>query len=102
MKPLPKSLVPYKRTPDFTEETVPAGLLRRHTTKAGVWGRICVLEGELLYRILEPTFEHHVLEPGCDGVVEPNVPHEVEPEGPVRFYVEFLRGSDAAAERKRT
>jgi hypothetical protein len=26
-----------------------------------------------------------------DGVVEPRVPHEVEPSGTVRFYVEFLR-----------
>lgn len=91
MKPLPSDAAPHRRTPDFTEATVPAGLLRSHTTKAGVWGRIHVVEGSLRYRILEPSVEEHVLEPGRDGVVEPGVAHEVEPLGPVRFFVEFLR-----------
>ena len=41
----------------------------------------------------------HVLEPGRDGIVEPQVPHEVEPLGPVRFYVEFLREESAGEGR---
>jgi hypothetical protein len=32
-----------------------------------------------------------VLSPDTPGVVEPEVPHEVEPLGGVRFFVEFLR-----------
>jgi tellurite resistance-related uncharacterized protein len=84
-------VVAYRRTAEFTEATVPAALLRRHTTKAGVWGRIHVLEGALRYRILEPVVEEHELSPGRVGVVEPEVPHEVEPQGSVRFYVEFLQ-----------
>ena len=68
-------------------------LRRRHTTKAGVWGRICVLEGSLRYRILEPVREEHLLSAERPGIVEPEVPHEVEPLGPVRFFVEFLRAS---------
>jgi tellurite resistance-related uncharacterized protein len=91
MKSLPPNVEPYQWTKEFTETTVPAGLLRRHDTKAGVWGRICVLEGALTYRILEPEVEEHVLTPGKDGVVEPEVPHEVEPITTVRFHVEFLR-----------
>ena len=91
MKSLPPDVAPYRRTPEFTETTVPDALRRRHTTKAGVWGRIQVLEGELRYRILEPQREEHVLSPERPGVVEPEVPHEVEPLGRVRFYVEFLR-----------
>lgn len=91
MKTLPADAEPYKRTATFTEETVPAGLLRAHRTKPGVWGRIVVEQGELRYRILEPTVEQVVLRPGLDGVVEPEVPHEVEPVGAVRFLVEFLR-----------
>ncbi len=81
----------YRRTPVFDESSVPNGLLHRHTTKAGVWGRICVLEGVLVYRILEPVVREERLEPGRDGLVEPQVAHEVEPVGRVRFYVEFLR-----------
>lgn len=91
MKSLPASVVPYKRTAIFSESTLPAGLLRSHSTKAGVWGRIHVLDGALLYRILEPTPVETLLVPGTDGIVEPEVPHEVEPKGVVRFYVEFSR-----------
>jgi tellurite resistance-related uncharacterized protein len=96
---LPPGLVPYRRTPEFSETTVPAALRRRHSTKAGVWARICVVRGSLRYRILEAhaveasVAEEHVLLPGRPGVVEPEVPHEVEPLGEVRFYVEFLRRS---------
>lgn len=91
MSRLSPALEPYRRTPVFDESSVPSGLLRRHTTKAGVWGRICVLEGALVYRILEPVVREERLEPGRDGLVEPQVPHEVAPIGHVRFYVEFLR-----------
>ena len=95
MKSLPTDVVAYQQTKEFTDATVPSGLLRSHTTKKGVWGRICVLEGSLRYRILEPEVEERVLTPGIDGVVEPENPHEVEPIGAVRFYVEFLRRKDS-------
>jgi tellurite resistance-related uncharacterized protein len=91
VKTLPEDVAPYRRTPEFTESTLPDALRSRHTTKAGVWARIQVLEGSLRYRILEPTREEHVLSPERPGIVEPEVPHEVELEGRVRFYVEFLR-----------
>lgn len=91
MKQLPDHVVAYKRTPEFTERTVPAGLLHEHQTKASVWGTIVVLEGRLQYTINEPETEVVVLEPGHVGVVEPQVRHEVKPLGSVRFYVEFHR-----------
>lgn len=94
MKRLPSNVVPYHRTREFSESTVPDALRRRHTTKPGVWGRICVLEGSLRYRILEPSLEEHVLSAELHGVVEPEVPHDVEPMGTVRFYVEFLRSAE--------
>jgi tellurite resistance-related uncharacterized protein len=91
MKSLPPNVFPYKRTPDFTESTVPAGLLRSHDTKDGVWGKIVVLEGTLLYLILEPQVEEILLTANRFGVVEPTVKHEVVPSPGVRFYVEFHR-----------
>jgi tellurite resistance-related uncharacterized protein len=93
VKTLPPDVVPYQRTREFTESTVPDALRRRHTTKPGVWARICVLEGALRYRILEPVQEEHTLSGERHGIVEPEVPHEVEPLGRVRFFVEFLRQS---------
>jgi hypothetical protein len=41
--------------------------------------------------ILAPPGEEHVLSRERIGIVEPEVPHEVEPLGEVRFHVEFLR-----------
>jgi tellurite resistance-related uncharacterized protein len=99
MKTLPPHAAPYRRTEEFSESTVPAGLLRRHTTRRGVWARIRVIEGSLRYRILEPEIEEHVLSPDASGIVEPEVPHEVAPMGQVRFYVEFLRVDPAEQDR---
>jgi tellurite resistance-related uncharacterized protein len=90
----PPGATPYSRTGDFTEATVPAGLLRDHTTKAGVWGLIHVLEGRLAYAVTDPRrpASEIVLTPeGAPGVVEPTVLHKVAPLGAVRFYVEFWR-----------
>lgn len=96
---LPPDVIPYARTPDFTESTVPEALLRAHTTKAGAWGLIRVLEGRLAYRITDPRRPptETILSPGEAGVVEPTVLHEVEPLGTVRFYVEFLRNAGGGA-----
>jgi tellurite resistance-related uncharacterized protein len=94
VKLLPANVVPYQRTREFSEATVPDALRRRHTTKPGVWGRICVLEGSLRYRILEPVREEHLLSAELHGIVEPEIAHEVEPLGAVRFYVEFLRSAE--------
>ena len=51
MKSLPDHVQRYKSTPVFTEETVPKGLLKDHNTKNGVWGLICIEQGELEYII---------------------------------------------------
>ena len=91
MKELPSNLEAYKKTPVFTEKTVPNGLLKAHSTKAGIWGKICVTKGKLLYVIeVEPQ---EVIELRIDkfGVVEPEVLHHVEADGEVEFFVEFFR-----------
>jgi tellurite resistance-related uncharacterized protein len=91
---LPPDVRPYSRTPEFTHDTMPPGLRRAHAIKVEAWGVIHVLEGRLAYRINDPRrpTTETVLEPGAaPGVVEPTIIHEVEPLGPVRFYVEFHR-----------
>ena len=57
MKQLPENVVAYQHTLEFTNSTMPDGLFRAHSTKAGVWGLIVLLEGSLMYRILEPNHE---------------------------------------------
>ncbi len=91
MKALPEGVERHGGTREFSEASIPAALRRSHSTKAGVWGRIVVLEGRLRYRILEPDIEDIELSPARPGIVEPEVPHEVEPIGPVRFRVDFYR-----------
>lgn len=95
---LPSKARPYRRTDVFSEDTVPAGLLRAHTTKPGAWGLIHVLEGRLAYRVVDPRRlrSETILTPTSPkGVVEPTILHEVEPLGPVRFFVEFHREEGA-------
>lgn len=80
--------VPYKCTPVFDERSLPAGLRREHRTKAGVWGIIRVLEGQLRYRVIELDTET-ILDPDNPGFVLPEQPHLVEPLGAMRMQVEF-------------
>ncbi|HEX9171775.1 MAG TPA: DUF1971 domain-containing protein [Telluria sp.] len=91
MKTLPSNTAHYKTTPEFTQDTVPMGLQRNHTTASDVWGRIVVHEGSLRYVIEAPEQEEHLLVPGSPGIVEPQVAHHVVIDGPVRFCVEFHR-----------
>lgn len=86
---LPAGLVAYRRSPLFDERTLPAALQKQHRTKAGAWAVIHVVEGQVLYRILEPRGET-VLAPGRNGVVHPEQPHELQLMGPVRLFVEFF------------
>lgn len=91
MKNLPENVNSYKKTATFNQETVPAGLLKAHTTKAGTWGKINIISGKLLYMIETEPQESIELSPSKYGVVEPEVPHHVQPLGEVEFFVEFYK-----------
>lgn len=85
---LPPGVTAYRRTPIFTEATIPAALRHRHATKSGVWALITVVEGRLRLRRLNSGSETD-LDPDAPGIIAPEEPHEVEPLGSVRFFVEF-------------
>ena len=91
MKIIPENVQAYKRTPEFSEASIPQGLLNDHNTKAGVWGKIVILEGILEYTIQEPEVEVIQLTPEKFGVVEPTILHHIKALGPVKFFVEFYR-----------
>jgi tellurite methyltransferase len=90
---LPDSFVAYKRTSEFTEASVPDALRKDHSTKSGVWAKIRVMEGKLRYRVQALNVDME-LSPDKLGIVVPEVLHNVEPLGPVRFFVEFYRAPD--------
>jgi tellurite methyltransferase len=94
---LPAHLRPYRTSAVFDERTMPAGLRRRHCTKPGVWGVIRVVTGQLRFRVLEGGAES-ILDCEHPGLAQPGQLHEVEPLGPVRFFIEFYGAAAAAAE----
>lgn len=92
---LPDGYTVSRRTPDFDETSIPAGLQRRHTTRPGVWALIHVARGRLEYRVDAPFHTREILEPASPGVVVPEVEHCVAPVGPTSFFVEFWRPAAA-------
>lgn len=91
---LPGGLRPYRQTAVFDETTIPSALRHRHCTKPGVWGLIRIVDGRLRYRVID-TGQECILDPQHSGIVRPAQLHEVEPLGPVRFFVEFHRAGAA-------
>ena len=87
----PDGVVPYRRTPEFGQDTVPRGLTSCHATKTGVWARIHVLEGTLQYHVEAPVGRCLTVAAPSTAIVVPELRHRVEMQGPVRFYVEFHR-----------
>jgi tellurite resistance-related uncharacterized protein len=91
---LPDDVNLYRRTGLFTETGIPSKLLTAHSTKAGVWGLIRVIDGALFYRVEDPRRPPSTRLLTADeapGVIEPTILHAVEPQRSVRFYVEFYR-----------
>ncbi len=85
---LPAGLVLERTTPEWDQDSVPAGLLRHHRIAEGVWGRLIVREGSLDF-----TFEDEdvvvTLTAPARQVIPPDRAHHVTITGPVRFCVEF-------------
>lgn len=81
---------PYKTTAIWDEESLPAAIRGRHNTKAGTWGLLRVLEGEVRLVFHEPARTVTVT-PASPGLIPPEEWHHVEVTGPMRMQVEFYR-----------
>ncbi len=79
-----------RTTQEFTGQTVPDGLLSAHRVASGVWGRLVVLEGSVVF-VVEESSESRVVPAGGSQVIEPEMPHHVEVTEGARFVVEFYR-----------
>lgn len=79
---------PYRSTPVFEAATLPAALRAEHSLKAGTWGLIQVLEGEVRLTYRDPHMTT-VLSPGKPGRIGPQQVHFVEPLGPMKMRVDF-------------
>lgn len=81
---------PYKTTPIFDEDMLPAAIRNANSTKAGVWGMLRVLEGRADLVFHDPARTLTVA-PGQPGLIEPEAVHHVETDGPVRLEIAFFR-----------
>lgn len=84
------SIIPYKITPVFDEASLPAAIRNAHQTKAGVWGLLRVLEGEVRLIFVDPPSSVQVT-PALPAQIPPEAIHHVETNGPMRMQVEFYR-----------
>ncbi len=80
--------IPYKSTPVFDAETLPAALRKAHNTKAGVWGVLRVLEGQVKLVFHDPERVVTVT-PTHPAEIAPQAYHHVEVAGPMKMQVEF-------------
>eukprot|EP01042_Synura_sphagnicola_P015206 gene15206-biopygen15283 len=79
---------PYRHSPIFDAANLPAALTRTHTTKAGVWAKIEIIDGRLRFRLEDGRTQ--VLTPEQPGLIEPEQPHSIAIEDPAtRFRIAF-------------
>lgn len=80
---------PYRSTPVFDQDTLPAALRARHNTRAGVWGVIRVIEGQLQLTRLDDPPSACVLDALTPGLILPQQPHFVTPLGAMKMQIDF-------------
>ncbi|WP_416899303.1 MAG: DUF1971 domain-containing protein [Minwuia sp.] len=90
MKPS-TDLKPYRETPVFDRGNVPAALLSDHSIKAGTWGRLEVLDGEVRYAEAGFPGRDVAVRAGGSLMIPPTAPHRVSLSEDARFRVVFLK-----------
>lgn len=78
---------PYKTTPIWDEHTLPPAIRSNHSTKAGVWGILRVLEGEVWLKFANGS--EHRATPDLPQLIPPQEIHHVDSAGSFRMQVEF-------------
>ncbi len=86
---LPANAEKYAQTKEFTQDTVPAALLKDHSTKPSAWGLVVVSEGALDFTRINQQPER--VAAGESIVIVPHELHKVKPVDTVKFHVEFYR-----------
>ncbi|MDA8290355.1 MAG: DUF3565 domain-containing protein [Actinomycetota bacterium] len=86
----PDGLRLERTSPEWDERTLPAGLRRAHRLAPGTWATITVRSGALRLQVgSEPPISVELRPGPAVQHVPPEVLHEIEPLGPVRFVVAF-------------
>ena len=80
----------YKKTPEFTPDSVPQGLLKEHSVKIGTWGLLRVSAAEVTFHVASMGFTKRVV-PGGEQIIVPELLHHIEPGSGAVFQIEFYR-----------
>jgi tellurite resistance-related uncharacterized protein len=90
---MPPEFVLVRTSKEFTEKTVPAGLLHAHKLASGVWARLRVLSGRVVFAYEASPYEPVSLSGGDHVDIPPDILHSVELLADARFVIEFFRAS---------
>ena len=87
--PLPSGARAYRRIGPFGVDSIPAGLLRRHDLKDGVWGLLSVIAGSIHFYWDDDAGGGRLLQSGDTMLIPPGVLHHLERQGSVTIEIAF-------------
>lgn len=79
----------YRTIGPFARDTIPQGLLREHRLKPGAWAILYVDAGTIRFVWDDEAGGSRTLQAADSLLVPPQVPHHLEPGGPVSLRIEF-------------
>lgn len=97
---LPAGVQLIGSTPQWDEHSIPKGLRRTHRLSSGRWGQLVVLEGQLQFTAHTDPVIDVIVGAGSVQAIPPDVEHEVQPLGSVRFLINFFVDQDNTANSK--
>jgi tellurite resistance-related uncharacterized protein len=89
---LPEGLTPVRRLGPFDRDGLPAGLRRVHRLGTGTWGLLAIRKGEIALALPDNGPEM-TLSAGQVQAIPPEVPHRLNPRGPVELTIDLLARS---------
>jgi tellurite resistance-related uncharacterized protein len=89
---LPDGLIRSGGTPEFTQDTIPAGLRAAHALARGRWGLLQVLAGDLVFVDETTGVEEQISAPDTRAIA-PEMQHHVRVSGPVVCRIDFYRAA---------
>ncbi|MEI2639094.1 MAG: DUF1971 domain-containing protein [Microthrixaceae bacterium] len=93
---LPDGLELVRTTDVFNNSTAPSGLRKAHRVADGVWGRLVIHSGDVVFVFEDAPDEPIAVGAGGSVVIPPARYHHVDLDGPATFAVEFYRAPQDA------
>jgi len=90
MQELPEAVRAYQKTQVYTDKTTPGMMKNDHRVRTGVWAKLVVQKGEVVFEIPERN-ETITVTADSPAIIEPVVMHRILPQAGARFYLEYYR-----------